>query len=145
MIPLLLMLAGADAIGPVCRGASIEAAIARYAATAKTMNPRRVAALYAADGILIGGGGEPYTGPAEIEAFLAGFGGYKLGEQMMRMEWVKDKGAGRFETGGVYLQSGSDPKGAPFKVDGNFHADWRCTKAGWRVERMRAGFRLMGE
>ena len=145
MIPLMLMLAAPGTFGAVCRGADLTAATARYANVTKAMNPRRTAQLYATDGVLIGPNGEPYTGPVEIEAFLAGFGGYKLGEQTMRTEWVKDKGAGLFHTGGIYSQSGNDPKGAAFKIDGNFHADWRCTKAGWRVARMQAGVRLLGE
>jgi len=101
------------------------------------MNPRRTAALYAADGVLVGPGGAPITGPVEIEAFLAGFGGYTLGKQEMRMEWIKPTGAsGVFHTEGVFSQNGNDPKGVAFAVDGRFQADWRCTKAGWRVVRM---------
>jgi ketosteroid isomerase-like protein len=139
MIPLLLTLAAADTFGPTCRRVDLRTALTRYADTAKAMNPRRTAAYYMPDGVLIGPDRTPYTGRTEIEAFLAGFGGYKLGEQAMTLEWVKDLGSGLFESGGLYRQSGNDAKGAAFAVDGRFHANWRCTKAGWRVVRMQAG------
>lgn len=134
---LIALAAAATPFGPQCHGVGLEAATARYADTARAMNPRRTAALYAADGVLVGPQGAPITGPAEIEAFLAGFGGYKLGEQKMTMEWIKPAPAkGVFHAEGLYRQSGSDPNGAAFAASGRFQADWRCTKAGWRVVRM---------
>lgn len=141
MIPIVPALALAAApFGPLCRGAGLEAAVAHYADIARAMDPRRTAALYMADGVLVGPEGAPITGPVEIEAFLAGFGGYKLGEQKMTIEWIKPAAArGVFHTEGLYSQRGNDPKGAAFAVSGRFQADWRCTRAGWRVVRMHAG------
>lgn len=136
MILLALVVAAAP-FGPLCRGQGLEVATAHYAATARAMNPRRTAALYAADGVLVGPQGAPVTGPAEIEAFLAGFGGYTLSKQEMRMEWIKPAAAaGVFHTEGLFSQSGNDARGTAFTVNGRFQADWRCTKAGWRVVRM---------
>ena len=136
MIGLILAMAAAP-FGPSCRGAGLEAAVAHYATVARANDPRRTAALYAPGGVLVGPGGAPITGPVEIEAFLAGFGGYKLGEQVMTLEFIKPMPRkGDFATGGIFRQSGSDPKGAAFSANGRFDADWRCTKAGWRVLRM---------
>lgn len=130
---LLAVAAAADA--PRCRGATLDAAVTRYADTARTMNPRRTASLYAADGVLVGPKGEPVTGPAEIEAFLAGFGGYKLGEQVMTVDTTGRDGTA-WRTEGIFRQRGNDPKNVPFATGGRFRAEWRCLKGGWRVQRM---------
>ncbi len=133
MIALLL---AAAAEAPLCHGAGLDRAVARYALTAKAMNPRRTARLYTIDGVLVGPKGEPISGPVEIEAFLAGFGGYKLGEQVMTIDATSAAEGGGWRTDGVYRQRGNDPKGAAFEAGGRFRAEWRCTKAGWRVARM---------
>ncbi|MGN6820082.1 MAG: nuclear transport factor 2 family protein [Sphingomonas sp.] len=137
MIALMLVAAAAAtaAEAPRCRGIALDAAVAHYADTARAMNPRRTAQLYAADGVLVGPKGEPVTGPAEIESFLAGFGGYKLGEQVMTVDTASRDGTG-WRTDGTFRQRGNDPKNVPFTAGGRFRAEWRCLKGGWRVQRM---------
>lgn len=142
MIALILTAATAAATtapaatdAPRCRGVGLEAAVTHYADVARAMDPRRTSRLYAADGVLVGPKGEPVTGPAEIEAFLAGFGGYKLGEQVMTVDRSTRDGA-MWRTEGQFRQRGNDPNKAVFASGGRFRADWRCLKGGWRVQRM---------
>lgn len=122
---------------PRCRGVALDAAVTHYADVARAMDPRRTAQLYAADGVLVGPKGEPVTGPKEIEAFLAGFGGYKLGEQVM-MVGTTERTATGWRTVGEFRQRGNDPNKQAFASGGRFRAEWRCLKGGWRVQRMQS-------
>ena len=136
MIALILaagVAAAADA--PRCRGVGLDAAVTHYADTARAMDPHRTSRLYAADGVLIGPKGEPVTGPAEIEAFLAGAGGYKLGEQIMVVDTTSHDGTA-WRTDGEFRLRGNDPNKPAFAASGRFRAAWRCLKGGWRVQRM---------
>jgi len=137
MIALMLAAAAAAAAAdtPRCRGAGLDTAVTHYADIARAMDPRRTSRLYAADGVLIGPRGEPVTGPAEIEAFLAGAGGYKLGEQVMVVESASRDGA-VWRTDGEFRLRGNDPNKPAFSRSGRFRAAWRCLKGGWRVQRM---------
>jgi len=141
---IALMLAAAAAASdapptnaPQCRGVALDAAVTHYADVARAMDPRRTAQLYAAEGVLIGPKGEPVTGPKEIEAFLAGFGGYKLGEQIMTVDTTERTASG-WRTVGEFRQRGNDPKNEAFTSGGRFRAEWRCLKGGWRVARMQS-------
>jgi ketosteroid isomerase-like protein len=136
MIALMLAAAAAgSADTPRCRRASLDAAVSHYADVARAMDPRRTASLYAADGVLVGPKSEPVTGPKEIEAFLAGFGGYKLGEQVMTVDTTERTATG-WRTIGEFRQRGNDPKNEAFATGGRYRAEWRCLKGGWRVARM---------
>jgi ketosteroid isomerase-like protein len=136
MIALIIAAAAVAASdAPRCRGRSLDVAVAHYADVARAMDPRRTAQLYAADGVLIGPNGEPVTGPKEIEAFLAGFGGYKLGEQVMTVDTTEHSDNG-WRTIGEFRQRGNDPDKQAFAAGGRFRAEWRCLKGGWRVQRM---------
>lgn len=139
---IVLMLAAAAATtnapptnAPRCRGGGLDAAVTHYATVARAMDPRRTAQLYASDGVLIGPKAEPVTGPKEIEAFLAGAGGYKLGEQIMVVDTTERTATG-WRTVGEFRLRGNGPKNEAFTVPGRFRADWRCLKGGWRVQRM---------
>jgi ketosteroid isomerase-like protein len=140
---IALMLAATAAVAgetppsntPRCRGIALEAAVSHYADIARAMDPRRAASLYAADGVLVGPKAEPVTGPKEIEAFLAGFGGYKLGEQVMTVDTTERTATG-WRTIGEFRQRGNDPKNEAFATGGRYRAEWRCLKGGWRVARM---------
>ena len=136
-VPLLIATAAATTAAdtPRCRGVALDAAAAHYADVARAMDPRRTSRLYASDGVLVGPKGEPATGPAEIEAFLAGSGGYKLGEQVMLVDTTSRDGAA-WRTDGRFRQRGNDPKKEAFSTGGRFRAAWRCLKGGWRVQRM---------
>jgi ketosteroid isomerase-like protein len=120
---------------PRCHGVALDAAVGHYADIARAMDPRRTASLYAADGVLVGPKGEPVTGPKEIEAFLAGFGGYKLGEQVMTVDSIERTASG-WRSIGEFRQRGNDPKNEAFATGGRYRAEWRCLKGGWRVQRM---------
>jgi len=136
VIALILAAAAASAAdAPRCRGVGLDAAVTHYADIARAMDPRRTSRLYAADGVLVGPKGEPVTGPAEIEAFLAGAGGYKLGEQIMAVDTSSRDGAA-WRTEGEFRQRGNDPHKPAFTTGGRFRAEWRCLKGGWRVQRM---------
>jgi len=141
MIALILAAAAATdappSNAPRCRGVALDAAVTHYADVAREMDPRRTAQLYAADGVLIGPKGEPVTGPKEIEAFLAGFGGYKLGEQLMMVGTIERVATG-WRTVGDFRRRGNDPKNDAFPTPGRFRAEWRCLKGGWRVARMQS-------
>jgi ketosteroid isomerase-like protein len=136
MIALILAAtAAAVSDAPRCRGVALDAAVGHYADVARAMDPRRTAQLYAADGVLVGPKGEPVTGPKEIEAFLAGFGGYKLGEQVMTVDSIERTASG-WRSIGEFRQRGNDPKNEAFATGGRYRAEWRCLKGGWRVQRM---------
>ena len=136
MIALILAVTAAAASdAPRCRGVALDAAVGHYADVARAMDPRRTALLYAADGVLVGPKGEPVTGPKEIEAFLAGFGGYKLGEQVMTVDSIERTASG-WRSIGEFRQRGNDPKNEAFATGGRYRAEWRCLKGGWRVQRM---------
>jgi ketosteroid isomerase-like protein len=136
MIALILAAtAAAVSDAPRCRGVALDAAVGHYADVARAMDPRRTAQLYAADGVLVGPKGEPVTGPREIEAFLAGFGGYKLGEQVMTVGSTERTATG-WRTAGEFRHRGNDPKNDAFATGGRYRAEWRCLKGGWRVQRM---------
>jgi ketosteroid isomerase-like protein len=120
---------------PRCRAIALDAAVGHYADIARAMDPRRTASLYAAGGVLVGPKAEPVTGPKEIEAFLAGFGGYKLGEQVMTVDTTERTATG-WRTVGEFRQRGNDPKNEAFATGGRYRAEWRCLKGGWRVARM---------
>ena len=143
MIALMLAAAAAAASdappsnAPQCRGVALDAAVTHYADIARAMDPRRTAQLYAADGVLVGPKSEPVTGPKEIEAFLAGFGGYKLGEQLMTVDTTERIATG-WRTVGDFRQRGNDPNKPAFATGGRFRAEWRCLKGGWRVQRMQS-------
>ena len=137
MIALMLAAAATAANAPRCRGVALDTAVMRYADIARMMDPRRTAQLYAADGVLVGPKGEPVTGPKEIEAFLAGFGGYKLGEQVMTVDTAERIATG-WRTVGDFRQRGNDPNKTAFASGGRFRAEWRCLKGGWRVQRMQS-------
>ena len=138
MIALMLAAAATAASdAPRCRGVALDAAVTHYADVARAMDPRRTAQLYAADGVLVGPKSEPVTGPKEIEAFLAGFGGYKLGEQVMMVD-TTERIANGWRTVGEFRQRGNDPDKQAFATGGRFRAEWRCLKGGWRVARMQS-------
>jgi ketosteroid isomerase-like protein len=138
MIALMFAAAAAAATdAPRCRGVALDAAVSHYADVARAMDPRRTAQLYAADGVLVGPKSEPVTGPKEIEAFLAGFGGYKLGEQVMTVDTTERMATG-WRIVGELRQRGNDPDKQAFASGGRFRAEWRCLKGGWRVQRMQS-------
>ena len=121
--------------GPVCRGAALAEAVARYARLSRMMDVAGVGATYARDGVLVGAGGAPITGPGEVARFLGGFTGYRLFDYTLTIEATARQGDG-WRTAGTYRQRGSDPAGAAFSANGRFTADWRCTRRGWRLTRM---------
>ncbi|MBS0479432.1 MAG: nuclear transport factor 2 family protein [Proteobacteria bacterium] len=120
---------------PVCHGVGLPAAVARYAVLSRASDARRVAAMYAPDGVLVGPKGAPYTGPAEVERFLGGFGAYKLADYVMTIDASAPQGK-KWRTEGGYRQTGADPSGAGFVASGRFTIEWACRRGGWRVVRL---------
>ena len=134
IVAMLALTVAADA-PTTCRGVGLPAAVARYARLSRAMDVRHVAAMYAADGVLVGPGGAPISGPSEVERFLGGFGAYKLADYAMTIDATTPAEKGRRTEGG-YRQHGTDPAGTAFDASGRFTIDWRCQRVGWRIARL---------
>lgn len=132
MLVSIIALLAAGTPTPVCHRINAAGAVAHYAMLSGRSDARGVAAMYAADGVLVGPDGAPITGPVEVEKFLAGFGAYKLANYTMTIDATERVGGG-WRTAGVFRQNGSDPAGAPFSAQGRFVIDWRCARQGWRI------------
>lgn len=126
IVAIVASLLANGAPAPVCRRVALGAAVARYARLSAAKDGRRVAAMYAPEGILFDGDA-PVTGPAEVERYLAGAGAYMLGDYTLTDIATKPLNDG-WESYGSYRDG---------RASGSFNLRWRCTKLGWRVTAMR--------
>ena len=132
-LALLLAAAPMPQATAICRGVTVEGAVARYVELSKVMDIHALAETYGDDGVLVGRSGIPLTGSVAIERFFSGFTG-KLDDQIMRVNSVAEVPGG-WRTEGDYEQRGSGPDG-PFFAAGTYRADWRCRADGWQLTRM---------
>jgi ketosteroid isomerase-like protein len=120
---------------PVCAGAPLTAAVARYAALTRAQDVAGLAAFYGRDGVLVGPEGAPFSGAREVAAFLHPYAAYRVLEDAMTLDELAPTPRG-WGVAGRFRQRGTGPDGAAFAAAGTYRADWACRGGRWRVLRL---------
>lgn len=144
----LVLVTGAVLIaGPLLSGcrsgaardrATLDAALAHYAALVLHMDAHGIAALYAPDGALGNEGQMIVRGPEAIEEYLRGFDAYHVLAYSAVADTTAVLGANGYQAG-AYRQRVQLPSRDTVEVHGRFQVEWtRQPDGAWRIQRMRA-------
>ena len=116
--------------------ARIEAALAAYAVSIRSMDADRIAANFAPGGELQNPGQEPIQGPDAIRARLKSFGGVTVLEHEMKGNSLQIVGPGALQAG-TFRQKVRLADGKVVETKGTFEAEWdRMVDGSWKLSRM---------
>ena len=137
---IMLLLAGCtgdrEAVGSDAERASVEAAMQRYQAAARTVNPDSMAAFYTVSGILFEPGIPPIVSRDSIRAFLASFPGVRVEIATASPDTVEVHGNMALYWGS-YFEKLDFPGQPVSEQHGKFVAQWlRQPDGAWLIERM---------
>jgi len=121
---------------PATTRAAIAAAMQRYQAAARTVNPDSIAAFYASDGILFEPGINPIRGRDSIRAFVASFPGVRVDSATATPDTIEvwDRAAYLW---GSYFERLAFPGQPVSEQHGKFVIEWVLEQDGqWLIRRL---------
>lgn len=135
---VLALNATAALAAPQCHSVPIERMIADYAMMQQRQETAHIAPLFGPAGMIDNAGSAPIKGETAVAAFLAGFKGYVVTSNELRVEKVIRVAQG-WQATGRFHQTGHTPDKTGYDVNGSFDSTWSCSAAGWRILRMATG------
>jgi ketosteroid isomerase-like protein len=132
----LVSLEGGDPTGAAAVRQEVAAAMQRYQAAARTVNPDSIAAFYTATATLFEPGIDPIRTRDSIRAFIASFPGVRVDVATATPDTIEVFGATAF-LWGSYLERLAFPGQAVSEQRGKFVAQWvRQPDGVWLMQRL---------